>query len=79
MINQYICQQQGSKQNKGIQANSNQLNKKAELYSAGKFDGVIGNEADPDLASNLSYRQGYQIGFWQFFDEKYGIKKVTGF
>ncbi len=68
IIDQYLSQEQESREIEGIEAHTEQANKEVDFYSLGKFDAIIGGEPDPELAVNLSYRRGYQVGFWNFYD-----------
>ena len=48
----------------------------ASMYAAGKFDAIIGAQADREWIANPSYRRGYSDSYWEFYREKYGIRVV---
>lgn len=50
-----------------------QIERETDIHSAGEFDGVIGLEPNPDLWSNLSYRNAYLTGLGRYYDEKYQV------
>lgn len=43
-------------------------------YDAGRFDVVIGAEPDPELIKDRAYFRGYSDSYWEFCQEKYGIR-----
>jgi hypothetical protein len=50
-----------------------QIELETNLYSAGKFDGVIGIDPDPQKWSNLAYRSGFLAGLGRYYDQKYQV------
>jgi hypothetical protein len=50
-----------------------QIELETNLYSAGKFDGVIGIEPDPHSWSKLAYRSGFLTGITRYYDQKYKV------
>jgi hypothetical protein len=50
-----------------------QIELETNLYSAGKFDGVIGIEPDPHSWRNLAYRSGFLAGLGRYYDQKYKV------
>ena len=48
-----------------------QIDRETDIHFIGEFDGVIGLEPNPDLWSNLTYRNGYLTGLGRYYDQKY--------
>jgi hypothetical protein len=42
-----------------------------DFYSAGKFDGVIGIDPDPQKWREKAYRSGFLAGIGRHYDQKY--------
>ena len=79
MLNHYLDREQEARTIEALESSEDRANKELDFYSLGKFDAIIGGEADPELAVNLSYRRGYLVGFWKFYDRKHGIELETEF
>ena len=48
-----------------------QIDFKTDFYYDGQFTGATGGEPDPQLWSQIVYRNGYLIGVGEFYDRKY--------
>jgi hypothetical protein len=48
-----------------------QIDHETETYAEGQFDGVISIDPNPDLWSELTYRNGYLAGLTRYYDSKY--------
>ncbi len=88
MINQYLAQNQEQRRLQilngleiGIEKNNNNQGLSSqddsENYSAGEFDGKIGDIPDKNLFKFFPYRAGYQSGIVEYYLKKYGIQIRT--
>ena len=60
-----------------LAAYEHQINRETDLYSEGKFDGIIGDE--PTQIESQSYWEGYQVGLRKYWEKRKGIEIATEF
>jgi hypothetical protein len=77
MINSYLNIEQENREKQGLEARDNEASRQTNLYSAGKFDGVIGIDPDPQKWVNLAYRSGFLAGIGRYYDQKYKVDSET--
>jgi hypothetical protein len=77
MINSQLSVEQSDRERQEVDRIHNEANLETDSYSAGFFDGIIGEE--PSQPERHSYWSGYSIGYREYWAKKLRVEIPTEF